>query len=218
MQTRAKVITLVWPRTDYSKYGPGKLIVASGRTDMSIVSVRGTCQPVSGPGEAIICTTIGFHLRGGNGQQPLFQRWMIAFRVPRELPDDGRFVFTVTGLNARAEETSESVEFIVNPSFSATITYPTTDDDITDEKDDLVAYGDLLAHPLGSLVFEDADLNEIVPIHQTSDYQFLQLWSAEYPPLEPSTYMLHVEDVTSDGDTAMNITVSGVQIRRLAGD
>ncbi|SIO47053.1 hypothetical protein SAMN05444166_5013 [Singulisphaera sp. GP187] len=95
----------------------------------------------------------------------------------------------------------------IDANADATIGYPQKDEDITSEASNLVATGDLLDAPIGTVVLYDADGNPIWPTYVFGDFEYLGYWFAYFPPLPPGVYVLHVEDIYGIGETARGIYV-----------
>jgi hypothetical protein len=195
-------VQIKWPKPNHHRMKTG-VHVASGRADSSIIGVFGECRPASGTGPVIIGRTFAYYLSGA-AHSPRHYRWMIALRVP----DSGDYELTVTGLTAAGDAARDRTTFTVRGAHFLGITHPQTDDDITAEADDFVAYGDLSEVPLGIVSMEDSQQNVILPVHTFGDYTDLLFWSAQFPTLAAETYALHAEDANGVGGTSSNLTVT----------
>ena len=210
----ANKIQIKWPKGGKEEVD-FRLLVASGRADVTILGVSGVCRPTSGgdptPGKQVV------YYLDGKGKQP-FYRWMILFKFPQP----GEHELTVTGQTVGGEPEEERRRFTARASSGddvdshanvASITAGITIDshangaNITAEKDDFVPYGSLNA-PLGE-VKTTKSLGEIVlPDSKFSDPVIDQFWSAQFPSLPSETYDLHVED----NSAAAQADVSGLTV------
>jgi hypothetical protein len=202
----------------------GTLLVASGRADVSILSVQGECRPRSGTGPNIKGTMTSYYLVPGKNSQPSFYRWIIGFRgldlveydltvtgnegshdtvpfIVAKLAEHARKALSATGPSRREEP--------YDPFFS--IDYPQTNDPITDEEDDFVAWGECVGLEMDpdNTWLEDTYDNP-VPTQQTfSDAQALQFWSVSFAPIpHPEVYSFHSENTEGTGYTHDNLNAS----------
>lgn len=194
------------------------LVVASGRTDDRTWAITGKCWPLSNPERVLTGIPVAF-FRGKpkRGNDLAYNRWLLAFK----LTESGTYVLQVAGRSAGdADEVKERQFRLMTAgdgdggddgpaALAISITSHSNNDDITAEADDFMPYGVLTDYPLGTVTMTDAYNNVIGPLHTFDDYQDLQYWTAQFPPLGSGVYTLQARDVT--GDSVATITGLTVQ-------
>lgn len=188
--TRGLEAILSRPKRNRHFLGIDPLLVASGRADVTILCVSGVCKPTSG-GDPIPGKLVAYYL-DGKGKHP-FYRWMILFKFPKP----GEYELTVTGVNAGEKPEQQRRRFFASVSSTGlTVEHPENGVDLTDEKDDFVAYGGT-NQPLGTVEMKKSLGGTVPPDKTVSDPQNEEFWSAQFPQLSSGTYVLHVEDTSS---------------------
>lgn len=197
-----------WPRAGNPRIlYVSDLFIASGSLDRPIRSVYGECTRTSAP-------EVGKVIRGKPAAiYPVrgVYRWMVVFRLPR-----GSYSLDITVVDLEDGHSYDRRTFSfqpgANPHRSLTINWPSDSEDITDQADDFIPYGDLTTNHLGLVSMTPSTTGTpISPIHSTSDPVTLEFWSAEFDtlPALPSgdTYSLHAEDNQGHGQDVVDLVV-----------
>jgi hypothetical protein len=195
-------LQVTWPKS--KKVIHGRLFVASGWADETLIGVFGECRPRSAPGPVIRGRTVAYTMAEPQmGQRPYY-RWMIAFR----LPDKGRYELRVTGLTDQGRIEVQNRDLVARIPFAITTTSPENNDDISADASDFAPYGELTVNPLGTVTMTDTQNNVLNPTYQYGDCTDLDIWTAQFPTIPSGTWTLRAAD-----NTGTNVsTVTGLVV------
>jgi hypothetical protein len=188
----------------------------SGRAVDPVARVSGTLT-VTSSGATIEGIPIAFHPRRGGGHR--FYHWAIVFTETDtiKLPDRTACSVTVTGWatnGSRVGDDTVAFEVQRRPTRKKENGQPLDlknvgiyshgdGDDISAQKDDFTAYGDLVEHNVLSVTMNNVSCNYFF-----DDPDVLRFWYANFPPLGVGVYTLQVIDSAnhSDGRTGLEVT------------
>jgi hypothetical protein len=209
-------------KTYMSRTRSGEVIrVVSGKADSTTARVAGTCSPIPGhnsphPDRRHDVPGTPLHLQVVPARQTAdaFVRWVVVFRNLQE----GMYEQTLTGYDNQDQPTASAPphkfeapaphlkeKTTSHKKFFCTVTNPAPSENITDEKDDFMAYGDTEAPEVGTVTLFLTDLNgndttAVNNLYTFWDYTDLQFWFAFFDQLGPGIYHLHAEDLSGPQD------------------
>jgi len=199
-------IVITWPRPADSPYPlpAGRRFLASLSASLDVLAVEARCRNVE-DGAVTEGFTLSSRWRGEavHAQHPT--RWLILF----EGLEGGVYELEATA-HLKSGRTSKTLRrFRVEPALPAiVITSHYDNENITDQKDDFLAYGDYVADEPDSATMTEATSSNVINSSALVPYSTILFWTAEFPPIPSGTYTLKVEDVMrSSLDTVTGLKV-----------
>jgi len=199
-------IVITWPRPADSPapLQPGRRFPASISASLDVLAVEARCRSV-GSGAATEGFTLSSQWRGEKAHADHPTRWLILF----DGLEAGLYELEATAHLKGGRTSTTTRTFRVEGVLRAvSIMWPSDDENITDQKDDFIAYGDYTTDEPDSATMTEGTTSSVISCPSPTIYPTILFWTADFPPIPSGTYTLEVVDILSSSlDTVTGLKV-----------